>query len=151
MTITGSLQVSDNILGYVSEEGDVMADEGNTVTMSLYDDRTLEVVVNSAADSIPVDLTGAAIWFTVKQQTSDTDDAAQVQKKNTLAGGDDTQIEIASPATDGMFSVYLVPSDTELVTAGSYMYGIRITLSNNKTYTVVRGQFIFTSSMTEAP
>ena len=157
-TITGILEVSSSVLGtlissqaivgVLSEEGDTMPDDSNIITMSLRNDRTLECVVTYASTGLPVDLTGSYIWLTAKNKSSDLDAAAIIQKMSTLAGGDDTEIKIDTPMTNGSFEVYLIPADTTLVDAGSYMYDIRITLASGKTYTIVNSQMVLKGDVT---
>lgn len=85
--------------------------------------RTPIVVVSGATKTLlltvrdknkqPVDLTGAKVWFTVKNRIGDV--AACITKKNTAAGGVDGQILITIPqtgATKGQVKVFLVPADT---------------------------------------
>lgn len=60
-----------------------------------------------------VDLTGALIWFTVKNRVEDV--GATIAKRNTAAGGVDNQLLITVPQTGGalgQFRVFLDPADT---------------------------------------
>ncbi len=64
----------------------------------------------------PVDLTGAKVWFTVKNRIED--EAAVIAKKNVAAGGVDNQI-LVDPTqvgvTRGQFTVFGDPADTALL------------------------------------
>lgn len=69
--------------------------------------------VDPVATGSAVDLTGAKVWFTAKNRIEDP--ASVIAKKNTLAGGVDNQIHVASPqsgATLGQFVLTLDPADT---------------------------------------
>lgn len=64
-------------------------------------------------DKQPMDLTGAKVWFTVKNRIEDI--AAVISKKNLTAGGTDVQILITptqTGATKGQYKVMLAPPDT---------------------------------------
>lgn len=147
--LQGVIATSQPIAGFVREEGGAMSVEGNKISMYLRDDRTLALTVNDE-DRAPVDLTGCKLWFTVKQRTSDTDANALIMKKNTAAGGGDTQIKVLTPPEDGKAEVYLVPTDTDLINPGVYVYDVQVTLANGKTYTITRDQIVFKEDVTKA-
>lgn len=70
------------------------------------------VTVSRAAGG-PVDLSGARIWFTVKNRVEDV--APVIVKRNLAAGGVDNQVLISTPQTGinlGQFTVYIDPADT---------------------------------------
>lgn len=121
--------------------------EDQRIQMYLRDDRTLSLVVNDHND-VPVDLTGAKITFTVKSKMSDPDDQSVFQKKNSAAGGSDSEIKVLDPA-GGSAEIYIVPVDTESVDPGNYMWDVQITLANGKTYTVLRGRVTFKEDVTK--
>lgn len=145
--LRGVVSNTQAILGVLKEEGPLMSLEVNKITMFIRDDRTLSVSVNQD-DGTPVNLTSAKIWFTVKARTSDTDDQALIQKKNTAAGGGDDQIKIVV-AAQGKMEVYLVPDDTEDLDPGTYIYDIQVTLASGKTYTVARDKITFKEDVTK--
>jgi hypothetical protein len=69
--------------------------------------------VDQASPGNPVDLTGARVWFTVKNRVEDP--AATIAKRNLTAGGVDNQILVVAPQTGvtaGQFRVLLDPADT---------------------------------------
>jgi len=69
--------------------------------------------VDSPGSGVPVDLTGAKVWFTIKNRVEDA--GAIAAKRNVAAGGVDNQILVATPQTGvsvGQFRVLLDPADT---------------------------------------
>ncbi len=147
--LLGSVVVAQEILGILKEEGPCMAIASNKVTMFIRDDRTLDVTVNAnTTPQTPQSLDGAKVWMTVKDRTSDLDDAAHIMKKNAAAGGSDSEIKILTPATDGQLEIYIVPADTEGMNPGTYIYDVQVKLSNDKVYTVVRSQITFKDDVT---
>jgi hypothetical protein len=117
--------------------------------MFLRDDRTLDVSANYESDGSVVNLTGAKVWFTVKDRTSDADAQAHIMKRNAAAGGSDSEILITNP-TGGAIEIYLVPADTENMNPGTYQYDVQVILSNGKTYTIARSQITFKEDVTRA-
>ena len=152
--ISGTVVTNQQIVGYVSEEGPGMSLETNHIKMFLRDDRTLTVTANYKDEdgniTGPVDLAGAKIWMTVKQRSKDPDTAALFMKRNTAAGGSDTEIKVLTPTTDGQAEVYIVPDDTTEIDPGTYQYDIQTKLANNKTYTITRGKITFSEDVTKA-
>lgn len=147
--LQGMVTIAQNIIGVVKEEGPLMSVASNRVTTFLRDDRTLEVSANYEHDGSVVDLTGAKIWFTVKDRTSDEDSEAHIMKRNTAAGGSDSEILVTNP-TGGALEVYLVPADSTDMNPGTYQYDVQVILANGKTYTIVRSQITFKEDVTRA-
>lgn len=146
--IFGVVDVEQTIVGVVKEEGPLMTVATNHLALFIRNDRTFPVSVNYSTTGNPVDLTGAKIWFTVKTRPKDEDADALVFKRNTAAGGGDTEIKVTNVA-GGQLDVYLVPADTENVDMGTYDYGIRVTLANGKTYTIVRDKITLKEDVTK--
>lgn len=146
--LRGTVESPQPVIGVLKEEGPLMAFENNRVTMFIRDDRTLAASVNYP-DGRPVDLTGAKVWFTVKDRAKDPDSQARILKKNLAAGGSDDEILILTPATDGKVEVYIVPADTENIDPATYRYDIQV-IVGGKTYTVVRDQITFKEDVTKA-
>jgi hypothetical protein len=111
------------------------------------EDRTLTLNLKYP-DGEPTDLTDAKGIFTVKEKSSDGDDAAIFQKRTLSAGGSDDEFDFTNPE-GGKAEIYIVPEDTLTVTPGIYLWDIRITLANQKTYTVLRGRISFKDSITK--
>jgi hypothetical protein len=95
------------------------------------DDKTwlITIVDNNGA---VVDLTNAKAYFTVKKNKETT--TVEIQKRNTLAGGSDSEIEMSDP-TNGKMKIHLVPTDTSTLQSRSYKYDIQVII-NSKTYTI---------------
>jgi len=146
--IVGVVSDSQVIIGYLVEEGPLMTSDANRIVMFLRDDRTLSVTANYE-DGSPTDLTGAKMWFTVKEKASDPDVDALIEKKSSLAGGSDSEIKFTNP-TGGAAEIYIVPDDTENVNPGIYSYDVQVTLANGKTYTIVRDRITFKEDVTKA-
>jgi hypothetical protein len=147
--IQGVVVTSQPVIGVLVEEGPCMSIATNKVTMFIRDDRTLEVSVNAnTSPQTPQDLTGAKVWMTVKDRTSDLDSSAHIMKRNAAAGGSDSEIKILTPATNGQLEIYLVPADTENMNPGTYVYDVQVKLANDKVYTVVRSQITFKDDVT---
>lgn len=147
-TITGVISASQVVIGYLVEEGPLMSSDANRIVMFLRDNRTLAITANYE-DGSAADLTDAKMWFTVKERASDPDANALIEKKNSAAGGSDSEIKITNP-TGGAAEVYLVPDDSDSINPGIYSYDVQITLANDKTYTIVRDRITFKEDVTKA-
>jgi len=143
--VVAVLNSQDSFIGFISEDGCMATQE--RIQMFLRDDRTLSLTVNNQ-DNTPVDLTGSKVYFTLKERTSDSDAAALIKKRNTAAGGGDTEIKIID-ASGGKAEIYIVPADTDGMNPGNYVWDVQITLANNKTYTVLRGTATFKEDVTK--
>lgn len=150
VSIIGLVSLSSRIIGYVSDSEDSgdMGLRANRISTRLGDDRTISVTTVTEDTEEAVDLTGAKLWFTVKESTRDPDSSSIMLKRNTEAGGDDTQIKVTDAAT-GTFDIYITPADFEGVEAGSYVYDIQVKLFNNKLYTIVSNRIEFIEDITE--
>jgi hypothetical protein len=83
-------------------------------------------------NGVVVDITGAKIFFTVKDKTSDDDDHA-ILKKDVVASLD---------PQSGHEQITLTPTDTSSL-LGNYLYSIKIKLSTGKIYSVAEGTICF--------
>ena len=79
-----------------------------------------------------VDITGALIFFTVKNKTSDSDITAVLKK----------DISILTDPTNGEAIIELTASETAAL-IGNYLYSIKIKLSTGKIYSVAEGTVCF--------
>lgn len=153
-SVDGFVVSEQQIVGYLSEEGPGMSLETNHIRVFIGNDRTLTVTANYKDEegniTGPVDLTGAKVWMTVKQRTGDPDSAAIFMRRNTAAGGDDSEIRVITPATNGQVEVYIVPSNTRGVGAGTYQYDIQVITSDGKTYTITRAKITLSDDVTKA-
>lgn len=137
----------DIITGYIDKDGKIVARKDVRLDMFIGDDRTLSLSLRYS-DGSSVNLTDAKLIFTVKEKVTDSDADAVIQKKNAAAGGSDSQIKIIDPL-GGSAEIYIVPSDTENVRSGIYLWDIQATLNNGKTYTVLRGRISLKDDITQ--
>jgi hypothetical protein len=91
-------------------------------------DRTIRISLFNTGD-----LTGAKVWFSVKESTSDLDAAALITKKSANNGGSDAQAKVVGYEQDAetgcwaaIIEVYIVPDDTINMNQGSYVYDVVI-------------------------
>lgn len=102
------------------------------------DNRTFLVAVKDG-DGAVVDITGASIKFSVKEEISDTDYVIQ----KTVGSG----ITITG-AANGIYEVYLVPADTQNIDVGVYEYDSELTTAAGNVYTLIRGEFTVQAEIT---
>jgi hypothetical protein len=86
-------------------------------------------------DDNPVSLAGGSAKFSVKKRLSDSQ--AKFEKSSAVS----SEILITDPG-NGIYEVYLVPSDTQDLEEGVYEYDSEVTTVTGKVYTVVRGKFV---------
>jgi hypothetical protein len=93
----------------------------------------------------PIDFTGAALIFSVKEKE---DDAVPLfQRKNALATGSSDEIEMTDP-TNGKFTVKIIPSNTESLDGNqSYWYDIQM-IKNSKTLTLIKNKIHLVTDIT---
>lgn len=75
--------------------------------------KTFLLTVHDTKTQLPVSVTGARVWFTVKNRIEDPN--AIISKRNVMAGGVDGQAIVVTPqsgATLGQVQVFLDPADT---------------------------------------
>ena len=102
-------------------------------SMELYADnnRRLRVYIRDPQLNV-IDITGAVGIFTVKLSKSDL--VPVIQKSTDVAG----EGEIGA-ADEGEMFFYILPTDTDSLDIGQYVYDIRVTLEDGSTYTTVEG------------
>lgn len=101
----------------------------NAVSIVRGTSKTLSLKVKDAAGN-PVNLTGATVYFTVKQKAKDK--YSLIQKIST----DIAQVEIPNP-TDGIAKIYISPEDTVSLATTRYMFDVWVILSSGDRYVVV--------------
>lgn len=93
---------------------------------------------NTTSAGLPIDLTGATVYFTAKSVESDVDvaDTSAVIQKNVTVHVD----EAGSPsAALGISTILLTPADTT-VTPGKYYYDITVKYASGVVNTPVEGK-----------
>jgi hypothetical protein len=89
-------------------------------SVSIYQKRSLTLKITITG---PGDLTDYKIWFSVKQYREDTDVDALITKKSLNNGGADTEAKVVD-GPNGIIEVYIVPTDTDGVTPGDYLFDV---------------------------
>jgi hypothetical protein len=92
---------------------------------------TEEVVENGVKKDVPFSLAGATVYFAVKHRTADPQ--ALIRKSSASV----SEIEITSPATDGKAMIHIVPTDTSLLDADTYVFDVWVQLASGKRYPVI--------------
>ena len=96
----------------------------NKLEMNKGDNEKFKIIIVYDDDPTdPVDLTGCKIWFSVKKNYTDT--SYELQRRNDLAGGSDSEILITD-AVNGECEAYIVPDNTEDMTPSIYVYDVQI-------------------------
>lgn len=108
-----------------------MAMYAQNTTIIAGSDQTYRITVVDA-NGVLVDLTGATVYYTVKQAASDA--AALIAKTSATV----TEIDILaqSGATLGQAEIYLVPADTSAL-LGSYLYDVWVEMPSGLQYAIV--------------
>lgn len=88
-------------------------------------------------DGLSVDITGATVFFTVKDKPSDLDSAAKISKT----------ITTLTNSSAGEVEIEITPAESEDL-LGNYIYDIKIKTSDGKIYTSAEGNICFKKSLT---
>ncbi|MHC4930165.1 MAG: hypothetical protein ACYTFU_10965 [Planctomycetota bacterium] len=99
-------------------------------------DLELEIVqevddVDGNPEEEPVNLTSAKVCFTVRKVVGDPE--VKIAKDSTNA----LQIEILTPATDGLAIIHIVSDDTQNLDPGKYVFDVWVVLSSGKKLPVI--------------
>jgi hypothetical protein len=93
---------------------------------------------------LPLDLTSAKIWFTIKEDENDSDAEAKLQYDTDSI----TEIEVTD-ILNGKFVIHLRSADT-LSLKGTWLYDIKTKLGTGKILHISRGVIEFLPSITLA-
>jgi hypothetical protein len=105
----------------------------NKVEMYIGNTEKFELEVTDEDDAV-VDITNAEIVFSVK---TDFDSESFVfQRKNSFAGGGDTEILITD-GPNGLAEIYVIPDNTKDLNKGTYVYDVWVKLTSGEEKTVV--------------
>jgi len=107
------------------------------------DDYEYSFVVKRAG--VALDLTDATVWFTLKEDVTDSDSEAKLQYVSESTG---TDIELTTPA-QGSFVIHLHAVDTPDL-EGTWHYDIKAKLASNKIIRIAWGKFEFLPNVTRA-
>jgi len=109
------------------------------VKFNIYKNRHKDVQFTYKVDGTARDISASELIFAVYEKKGVTE---QITKKNTAAGGGDTQISWVDDGTDGKFYVHLLPADTVSMEHDVYYYyEIRMVLTG-KTVTIGANKFL---------
>lgn len=115
----------------------------NKIEMFIGNSEDFELEITDE-DNNAVDITDAQIIFSVKE---DYDDEEYIfQRKNSFAGGDDTEILITDE-TGGLCEIYIIPDNTSDLKAGTYVYDVWVKLTTGKEKTVVANRLFLKDSV----
>lgn len=115
----------------------------NKIIMYLGNSETFELEVTDG-DDVAVPITDAEIIFSVKEDF--TDEGYIFQRKNSFAGGSDTEIKITDGG-NGIAEIYLVPDNTKDLIAGTYVYDVWVKLTSGIEKTVVQNRLFLEDSV----
>ena len=108
----------------------------NKIVMYIGNNETFELEVTDE-DDIAVPIIGAEIIFSVKDDF--IDEGYIFQRKNSFAGGDDTEIKITDGG-NGLAEIYLVPDNTKDLMAGTYVYDVWVKLTSGIEKTIAQNR-----------
>jgi hypothetical protein len=112
-------------------------------------DLELEIVqevdqTDGTVDEEPVDLTSAKVCLTVRKAVGDPE--VKIAKDSLSA----LEIEILTPATDGLATIHLLSEDTLHLEAGKYVFDVWVVLSSGKKLPVIEvSEFIVKEPVTK--
>lgn len=120
-----------------------LLDQATKIALQVYQgkDITWEMPVVNIQDDAAVDITGAALIFSVKEKTSDTSPLF------TRIVGTGIVIDPDQVTNKGKYQLSLVPANTEDLDTGDYQCDVQITLSG-KEQTIARGTLAVLSVVT---
>ena len=86
-----------------------------------------------------LNLTGATVWFTVKDaRDQQSDDSAAITRCYWVSGGASSGITVPTPSNGGITIKAPASDMAALVPGGAYVYDVQVLL-NNESYTIVQG------------
>jgi hypothetical protein len=100
--------------------------QGDTIELEFY----LYKAYISELDNVPWDLINHKIIFELKNRK----DGIILKKLNSEAGGDNSQITLL--AEIGHFKVFISATESAIIVAGDYIFGIKVVTLDNEVFTV---------------
>ena len=106
---------------------------------------TFNITVNYKTNGVATTLVGATLFFTVKSAEFDTDltDASAVLQKTKT-----TYVSTGDDAANGVAVITILPTDTQAVTPGTYIYDIRVKNAAGAIYKLDEGKLVLDGSPT---
>lgn len=115
----------------------------NKIIMYIGNNESFELEVTDE-DDIAVPIIGAQIIFSVKEHF--TDEEYILQRKNSLAGGGDSEIKITDGG-NGLAEIYLIPDNTKDLLSGTYVYDVWVKLTSGIEKTVAQNRLFLEDSV----
>ena len=104
----------------------------------------------SAVDEngLAVDISSNLLRFTIKKDLDDPDSSAIVKKASSgFADGGAMQVSIVGAPANGVFDIYLRPTDTYSAKPGKYWYDVQIGIGT-RVYTAAFGRYTIKAEAT---
>ena len=103
-----------------------------TIQINLFKkrDRTFRMTIQNEDVG---DITGSSLWMSVKEQMGDEDSESVIIKRNTEAGGSDSEAKVID-GENRIVEFYIVPSDTEDLSPGEYFADAVIMLPSGRKF-----------------
>ena len=137
MAISGS---SSNI---TSSSSSIELYQGESKDLELEIVREVDQIDGTVKEE-PVNLTGGKVCFTVRKAIGDPE--IKISKDSLSA----LEIEILTPATDGLATIHIVSEDTLFLEAGKYVFDVWVVLSSGKKVPVIEvSEFIVKEPVTK--
>lgn len=108
-------------------------------------DLELHVTTLSGETEEDFDLTGAVIYLTVKCSVKSVENSLQLVSTNT------TQIAIDSDPRTGLAEIHFVPSNTQNLAPGTYVFDIVVVSGVNRHYILGPSDFKVVRGVTQLP
>ena len=117
----------------ISASGSNITKSSNSIELFRGQSKDLELTITQVEDGeeSALDLTGSTVYFTLKKKPGDA--VALVSKTSASA----LDIEILSPAEDGIAKIYINPLDTSGLEADKYFFDVWVKLSSGKRFPVI--------------
>jgi len=125
----------------VAQVSSNLSKSSNAIDLYQGESKDLDLTVTQLADEaesnecvevlVPVDLTGATLFFTVRKTAVSPTILIEKDSTNII------EIEIVSPETEGRAIIHLTSGDTVNLDAGSYVFDVWVELSSGKRSPVI--------------
>jgi hypothetical protein len=106
------------------------------------DTRRYQVTVTDDA-GLPVDLSGASIYFTVRKKYSSSSDDTDAVFQKSVGNG----ISI-SDASSGSIAIVIAPTDTRALPASLFLYDLQVNTGAGDVITAALGEFAVKADVT---
>lgn len=97
------------------------------------EDQTFRLTVTDSGGNAE-DLTGRTLRFTVRERGAHLDPTALITKTSAIGG----EIDVVPPASAGLADITLIPSDTEDLKPGDYLYDVWLIEGTGEQFNIIR-------------